>query len=294
LFFIDSHCHINSEQLREDAPGVVRRAAAVGVKRLLAAGSDIENSAEAVELAHVYANDGVYAAVGVHPHDSKILAGSGGVSLPEELLRLANDPRAAAIGETGLDYYYEHSPRGVQRDSFRLHIAWAAKTSKPLVIHIREAAEPQEKASSAHSDHDAAQNAAMEDALKLLREAAEGGKKLPPLLFHCYAGGLEYLDAMRELDAYLSIAGPVTWPKNTELREVAARIPEDRLLCETDAPWLSPVPYRGKRNEPAYVRFVCEAVAKARGLSVDELARVIDANAARLFGWGSVYGESHV
>ncbi|MDR1048873.1 MAG: TatD family hydrolase [Synergistaceae bacterium] len=277
--FIDSHCHLNSEQLREDAPGVVRRAADAGVKRLLVVGSDIESSAEAVKLAHVYEREGVYAAVGVHPHDSKILRGT---ALPEELLKLADDPRVAAIGETGLDYYYEHSPRGVQQDAFRLHIAWAARIGKPLVIHVRDALP---------DDDGAAKNTAMEDALKILKETAE---ESPPLLFHCYAGGLEYLDAMRELDAYLSVGGPVTWPKNEALRETAAKIPENRLLCETDSPWLAPKPYRGKVNEPAYVRFVYETVAEARGISADALARALDANASRLFGWGSVYGEPHV
>jgi TatD DNase family protein len=128
----------------------------------------------------------------------------------------------------------------------------------------------------------------MEDALALLRETTRAKF---PLMFHCYSGGLQYLDSMRELDAYLSVAGPVTWPKNGELRETAAKIPEDRLLCETDAPWLSPVPRRGERNEPAYVRFVYEAVAGTRGVSVDELTRAVDANASRLFGWGSVLEE---
>jgi TatD DNase family protein len=274
LLLPDAHCHINSEQLRRDAPGVIRRAAGAGVKRLLVAGSDLTTSAEAVELAHVYESDGVYAAVGVHPHDSKFLAGA---ALPEKLLRLADGPRVAAIGETGLDYYYDHSPRDVQRNSFRLHIAWAERIGKPLVIHVR----------NAQPDPGTAKNIAMEDALCLLKET--DGRKFP-LLFHCYAGGLEYLSAMKELDAYLSIGGPVTWPKNEELREVASRIPENRLLCETDSPWLTPLPFRGKRNEPAYVRFVYETIAEARGLSVDGLARITDANASRLFGWEPLYG----
>jgi TatD DNase family protein len=283
LFLIDAHCHINSEQLRKDAAGVVRRAADAGVKRLLVAGSDPATSAEAVELARAYERESVYAAVGVHPHDAKILTGAistgaapTGIALPETLLRLADDPRVAAIGETGLDYHYDHSPRSVQKDAFRLHIAWAGRTGKPLVIHVRDSLPA---------------SGAMNDALDLLKEAEE---RTFPLLFHCYAGGLEYLNAMKELDAYLSIGGPVTWPKNEELREVASRIPEQRLLCETDSPWLTPLPFRGKRNEPAYVRFVYEAIAEARGLSADDLARVVDANAARLFGWGSVYGEPHV
>jgi TatD DNase family protein len=266
LFFVDSHCHINSEPLRADAPGVVRRAAEAGVGRILVAGSDPATSAEAVELAHVYRNEGLFAAVGVHPHDAKMLNGAD--ELPESLLRLADDPRVAAIGETGLDYHYDHSPRDAQKASFRLHIAWAAKVGKPLVVHVREA---------------------MEDALAILRNTPE----TVPLLFHCYAGGLEHLDAMRGLDAYLSLGGPVTWAKNAETRKTAAQIPENRLLCETDAPWLTPEPHRGKLNEPAYVRFVYERIAAERGLSVsgdaDALARAVDANAARLFGWTPLY-----
>jgi TatD DNase family protein len=268
MFLVDSHCHINSEPLRADAPGVVRRAAEAGVGRVLVAGSDPATSAEAVELARVYRNEGLFAAVGVHPHDAKLLNGAN--ELPEDLLRLADDPRVAAIGETGLDYHYDHSPRDAQRASFRLHIDWAARVGKPLVVHVRDALPARE---------------ATEDALSILRDAA----KSVPLLFHCYAGGLEYLDAMRDLDAYLSLGGPVTWPKNGELRETAARIPENRLLCETDSPWLTPAPHRGRVNEPAYVRLVYEAIAAERGLSADALARALDANAARLFGWTPLY-----
>jgi TatD DNase family protein len=268
MFFIDTHCHVNSDQLRTEASVVVRRAREAGVGRMLLVGCDLVNSAEAINLAHTHEKEGVYAAVGVHPHDSKTVSNE----LPEELLKLADDPRAVAVGETGLDYYYDHSPRGVQQRVFRMHIEWAAKIGKPLVIHMRD---------RDHGD-------AMSDALKILEELSSIVSKIP-LVFHCYAGGLGYLNAMRDLDAYLSIGGPVTWPKNDELREVAARIPENRLLCETDAPWLTPKPYRGKLNEPAYVRFVYEEAAKSRGVSVEEMARVLDANAARLFRWGSLY-----
>jgi TatD DNase family protein len=263
LWFIDTHCHINSDSLKTDVSAVVSRARDVGVGYMLAVGSDLATSTEAVALAHAYEREGVYAAVGVHPHDSKTVAGG----FPEELPKLAEDPRVVAIGETGLDYHYDHSPRDVQKIVFRRHVEWALETGKPLVIHVREA---------------------MADALKLLEEGPFDASKIP-LVFHCYAGGLQYLSAMKDLDAYLSIGGPVTWPKSGELREVASRIPEDRLFCETDSPWLTPAPYRGKRNEPAYVRFVYEEIAKSRGVSVDDLAKIIDANAARLFGWPSLY-----
>ena len=262
MFFIDSHCHINSDQLRADAENIIRRAADIGVKRILTVGSDVPDSFEAVRLAHIYEKEGVFAAVGVHPHDAKTVA----EGLPEALLKLAEDPRVVAIGETGLDYYYDHSPREVQRDVFRMHIEWARQAKKPLVIHVRDA---------------------MEEALEVLRNVPFDVSKNLNILFHCYAGGLECLSAMKELDATLSLGGPVTWPKNEELRKVAMSIPEDRLLCETDAPWLTPKPYRGKLNEPAYVRYVYDAVAEARGISVEALARITAENAERLFAWGT-------
>ncbi|MDR1376417.1 MAG: TatD family hydrolase [Synergistaceae bacterium] len=259
MFFIDTHCHINSDQLRKDASAVVSRARGAGVGYMLTVGSDLATSMEAAALSRAYEREGVYAAVGVHPHDSKTVPRE----IPEALRKLAEDPRVVAVGETGLDYYYDHSPRDVQQNVFRRHVEWAFNINKPLVIHVRDA---------------------MADALKLLEGMPFDVSKMP-LVFHCYAGGLEYLDAMKDLDAYLSIGGPVTWPKNEELREVASRVPEDRLFCETDSPWLTPRPYRGKLNEPAYVRFVYEEIAKSRGVSVDALARIVDANAARLFGW---------
>jgi TatD DNase family protein len=264
LFFIDTHCHINSDQLRADGASFVGRAGEAGVAHILVAGSDLATSLEAVELAHTYELQGVYAAVGVHPHDAKTVEGG----LPEELLNLARDSRVVAIGETGLDYYYDHSPRNVQQSVFLMHLKWAAEINKPLVLHVRDA---------------------MPDILELLGGGNSSLSSKIPLIFHCYAGGLEYLSAMRDLDAYLSLGGPVTWPKNDALRLVAARIPENRLLCETDSPWLTPKPHRGKLNEPAYVRLVYEEIAKARDLSVERLARIVDENAARLFGWGILH-----
>jgi TatD DNase family protein len=262
LFFIDTHCHINSDQLRAEGAALVQRAGESGVARILVVGADLATSLEAVELAHAYEPQGVYAAVGVHPHDAKTVE----KGLPEELLNLARDPRVVAIGETGLDYHYDHSPRQTQQKVFLMHLEWAMNVKKPLVIHVRDA---------------------MPDMLELLEKTPAASKM--PLIFHCYSGGLEYLSAMRDLDAYLSLGGPVTWPKNDELRAVAARIPEDRLLCETDAPWLTPKPHRGKLNEPAYVHFVYEEIARSRELSVEGLARIVDENAASLFGWGTLH-----
>lgn len=266
MFFLDTHCHINSDQLRGDAEGIVRRASNAGIRRILIAGSDLSDSLEAIALARTYASDGVFAAVGVHPHDSRTVRDG----LPEELTRLPEEfsRHVVAIGEAGLDYYYDHSPRDVQREVFRMHIEWAHRIGKPLVIHVRDA---------------------MEDALAVLRDMPFDAAREMKLLFHCYAGGLEYLDAMKGLDAYISVGGPVTWEKSVELREVVALIPENRLLCETDAPWLAPKPYRGKLNEPAYVRFVYETIAAVRGVTLDELTKAVDANADRFFEWGRVH-----
>ena len=266
MLFIDAHCHINSKQLRKDAASVVNRAARAGVGRMLTVGDDLPHSVEAVELADLYGDRGVYAAAGIHPHNAATAADG----LPDELLKLAENKSVAAIGETGLDYYYDHSPRDVQRNVFRMHIDWALKVRKPLVVHVRNA------------DRD---SLAMDDALSVLNSFPEK----PELMFHCYAGGLPYLEAMKKLDAYISIAGPVTWPGNGELRAVASAVPQERLLCETDSPYLSPQPHRGKINEPAYVRFVYETIAKERGIALEELSRIVDGNAACLFGWKALY-----
>lgn len=234
---------------------------------MLTVGSNLSTSLEAVKLAEMYRDDGVYATAGIHPHEA-VTAADG---LPGELLKLAEARGVVAIGETGLDYYYNHSPRGVQRDVFRMHVDWALKTNKPLVVHVRNA------------DSD---TQAMDDALAILESMP---KKLE-LMFHCYAGGLRYIDAMEKLDAYISIAGPVTWSKSDELRAVASAVTEERILCETDSPWLAPQPNRGKLNEPAYVRFVYETIAEERGLALDDFVRVVDANAANFFGWKPLYG----
>ena len=262
---IDSHCHLNSDELREDADALVRRAAEAGVGRMVVVGCDLEDSREAVEMAHRYAANGVYAAVGVHPHEASRCADG----LPEALLALAADERVVALGEAGLDYYYDHSPREVQRSVFAMHVDWAARVRKPLVLHVRDA---------------------MDDALSLLEglePEVRGGLKL---LFHCYAGGLGCLDRVLALGAWCALGGAVTWARSDALREVAARIPSDRLLLETDCPWMAPKPFRGKLNEPSYVRYVYEAVAAARGVALEMLAGQVEDNACTFFGWG----RSHV
>lgn len=259
---IDSHCHLNSDELRANADALVRRAVESGVGRMLVVGCDLENSREAVAMAHRFQENGVFAAVGVHPHEATRFSGG----LPEPILDLVSDERVVAIGETGLDYYYDHSPRDVQRDVFAMHLDWAVRSKKPLVLHVRDA---------------------MDDVLSILNGLEAEKRSDLKLLFHCYSGGLEYLDAVLELGAWCALGGAVTWDRNDRLREVVARIPEDRLLFETDCPWMAPKPFRGRLNEPSYVRLVYETVAAVRGVGPAALAARIERNADAFFGWGA-------
>ena len=231
---------------------------------MLVVGCDLENSKEAVELAERFSYAGVYASVGVHPHEASHYSGG----LPDALLRAADSPHVVAIGEAGLDYYYNHSPHDVQKEVFKMQVDWAYRIGKPLILHVRDA---------------------MDDVLSILRSYPEKVLNSLKMVFHCYSGGLDYLDEVLSLGAGCSIGGPVTWKKSEELRKTLAAIPEDRLLLETDCPWLTPAPFRGKLNEPSYVKYVYETAAYVRGLQLEALARIVDANAAELFGWRKIY-----
>ena len=269
---IDSHCHINSEELRADAEALVLRAAGAGVGRILLVGCDLENSLEAVQMAHRFADRGAWACTGIHPHEASRFADG----LPDALLELAGDDRVCALGEMGLDYYYDLSPHEVQREVFRRQLEWAAEADMPVVLHVREAR--QEEGSGG----------AMEDALAILGDFP--GLRL---LFHCYSGGLKYLDEVLSRGALCALGGAATWKGrgSDALREVLQRVPEDRLLLETDCPWMAPAPFRGKLNEPSWVARVYETAAQVRGVSVDVLARQVAHTAARFFNWGE---EDHV
>lgn len=264
MIYIDTHCHVNSEQLRNDTPHIFIRAAEAGVQRMLLVGFDLSSSLEAVKMAKDYASFGAYASIGIHPHDAK----TAQEGLPRTFHQLLEEERVVAVGETGLDYYYDHSPRDIQRAVFRMHIELALCTQKPLIVHVREA---------------------WEDTIEILLGLAPEKKENLRILFHCYSGGIRYLEAAQSLNAYISLAGPVTWSKSEEVREVAKLIPSERLLLETDSPWLAPKPYRGKLNEPAYVGQIYETVASVRGVTLETLAQIVNTNAAYLFKWGSLY-----
>jgi len=253
---VDSHAHLDFEDFRGDIDGVVDRAAAAGVGRIVAVGlwrapGDFGN---ALELART--RPGVFAAtVGIHPHE----CGQVPEADWEESARLAADPAVVAVGETGLDYHYDLSPRDVQRESFRRSIGIARAVAKPLVVHVREA-DP--------------------DCAAILREdglPAAGG------VIHCFTGDWAAARTYLDLGLYISVAGIVTFKTAEAIRDAVRRIPRERLLVETDSPFLAPVPFRGKRNEPAHVAHVASRVAELWGATPEEVASVTTANVRRLF-----------
>lgn len=250
--FFDTHCHLNDEAYRKDREEVIIRAGRQGVKMMLVAGYDLASSLCAVELARKY--QGIYAAVGIHPHD----AAGYNPAVEKELENLLGEEKVVAVGETGLDYHYDHSPRNCQQEVFRRHLAIAQKAGLPVVIHNREA----------HSD-----------LLRLLREAGDQHRGV----LHCYSGSANMLQEFLPLGLFVSIGGPVTFRNARKMPQVVKSIPGDRLLLETDAPYLAPHPYRGKRNEPGYLVQTARRVAELRGVSIKDLAALTGENACRCF-----------
>jgi len=257
--WIDSHCHITADEFREDRDQVLERAAEAGVDTVIAigAGYGLEHNERALELA---ARDPrLFATVGVHPHDADQLDDEGWKRLRQWIGR----PRVVAVGECGLDYYYMNSARETQREVFAQQVALAREIDLPVVIHVRDRGED-----------------AYRDLMAIWKR--EGGDQLAGLL-HCYSHDLSFARRAVEGGFYVSFSGILTFKRAGELREVAAALPGDRLLVETDAPLLAPEGFRGKRNEPAHVRLVGEALAEARGRSTEEVARETAENTRRLF-----------
>lgn len=260
---VDTHAHLQWPSLLTDLDGVLARAAHVGVSRILTLGTQPDSCRRAIELAE--AHSAVFAAVGLHPGD---LPGDLDAAMAEVSAMLAH-PRVVAIGETGLDYYHaDNPPREAQIASFTQHLELAAQAGKPVCVHNREATA---------------------DVMGLL--AGFAGRVVAVL--HCFTGDLQTARAGVEMGCYISFAGNATYPKLRELLQVAAEVPPERLLVETDAPFLAPQARRGRRNEPAHIVETYDAVAVARGMSRDELGRLVSANARRLFGWAVVpaHGE---
>jgi TatD DNase family protein len=253
----DSHCHLDFDSFGDDFADVLARARAEGVVRIatIGAGRDVSSAAAAVRLAEEHA-EWIVATVGVHPHDA---VHATDVTV-EELAALAVSPHVVAIGEIGLDYHYDHSPRDIQRNAFRRFIAMGRELKKPIIVHTRNAAE---------------------DTLTILREerAVDVGG-----IIHCFSEDAAFASAALDLGFVSSFSGIVTFKNAVAIRDAALRQPADALLIETDAPFLAPVPFRGKRNEPAYIAHTARFLAELRGESFDDLCARTTANACRVFG----------
>jgi TatD DNase family protein len=253
VHLIDTHAHLNNAAYDADREEVIRRAREAGVHLIVNIGYDVATTRLAVEVAETY--EGLYATAGLHPHDAR----SCDASLVSELRALAAHPAVVAIGETGLDFCRDLSPRDRQVDAFRRLIALAHELSLPLVVHDRDA---------------------HEEVLTILEE--EGAARVGGVL-HCYSAGTNYLEQALALGFAIGIDGPVTYTNAEDLRQVAAAAPLDRLLLETDCPWLTPKPRGRQRNEPAFLTDVAERIAEVRGMALGDLASATVANASHTF-----------
>lgn len=253
---IDTHCHLEMKQFDEDRDQMISRAREAGLEALITIGSDYQSNRDALGLAHLY--DFVYASVGIHPHEAKDF----NEDIHDQLKKWTRDEKVVAVGETGLDYYYDNSPREVQKEVFARHLGLAAETGLPAVIHSRDA---------------------KEDTMAILRDSG-----ITRGVLHCFSGDGDMAEKAMMMGLHISFAGPVTFKKAAALREVVKLIPDDYLLIETDAPYLTPVPHRGKRNESSYIVHTARAIAQLRGVGIDDIARLTTLNAKRLFNIGSI------
>ncbi len=251
---VDSHCHLDFPDFAEERAAIVARALAAGIGRMVTISTRVKKFLQMLEIAESF--DEVYCSVGTHPHNA---AEELDVTR-EALARLSAHRKVVAIGEAGLDYFYDHAPRDAQAQGFRTHIAAARETGLPLVIHARDA------------DSDVAD--ILED---------ETGKGAFPFVLHCFSSGRRLAEIGVALGGYVSFSGIVTFKNSDELRAIAADVPHDRLLVETDAPYLAPVPFRGKRNEPAYVAHTAKVLAETIGVSEADIAAITTHNFFRLF-----------
>lgn len=251
---VDSHCHLDFPEYAGKVGDVLARARAAGVGVCVSIGTELKRFPGVKAVAEAHAN--VWCSVGVHPHESEKEL------LDDEaaLIREAAHPKVVGIGETGLDYYYEHSPRQPQQANFRSHIAAARQTGLPVIVHTRDADD---------------------DTIAILRD--EMGKGVFTGLIHCFTGTQKLADAALEMGLSISVSGIATFKNSNALRDVIKSVPLNRLLVETDAPYLAPVPYRGKTNEPAFVVHTAKMLAELKGVTPEELARITTENFFRLF-----------
>ena len=270
----DTHCHLDFDKFEEDRKAVLARALEAGVHRILIPALDYESSLAAIKLAesHPY----VYAAVGFHPTDLDKFS----KQTFEETKGLASHPKVVAIGEIGIDYYWvkEREERAFQLEALQMQLAWAASIQKPVVIHMRE-------------EEDAWFAQASVDLIRILSEwHRELEAKHHPLaekpgVLHSYNGNLDTAQKAISLNFYIGVTGPVTYKNAEEKRRIISQLPLERLLIETDAPFLTPVPHRGKRNEPAFVSYIADKIAEIHRTTREQVAQITAKNAANLFGW---------
>lgn len=249
--YIDTHCHLNFEAFSKDYDQVIERAMNAGVKKMILPGSNFKTSKKATEIAKKYPN--IYAAVGLHAIHVK----------DEDFIldfeKLARDKNVVAIGETGMDYYYDRTTSDVQKELLEKHIKLAKMVNKPLIIHCRDA---------------------YEDLLAVLI----ADKNLPKCVMHCYLGNWDYAQVLLEMGFYFSFTGIITFTKDRELLNAIKNIPLDRIMIETDSPWLTPEPHRGKQNEPAFVVEVAHKIAEIKNISLEEVEAITTQNAENFFG----------
>jgi TatD DNase family protein len=252
---VDSHCHLDFSEFDEDRDDVVSRAKAAGIGYMVTICTHMTKFDGVHAVANAYNN--MSCTVGVHPHNA---GEEGGLASVEALTKYAQMPKVIGIGETGLDYFYEHSPREAQQSSFRAHIDASRDTGLPIIIHTREA------------DN---------DTVEILRDEYKKGRFSG--LIHCFSGGAELAEAVLEMGFYISISGIVTFKSAQSLRDTVEGVPLNRILVETDAPYLAPIPMRGRRNEPAFTAHTAQVVADIKGVESDKLAQVTTDNFFRLF-----------
>ncbi len=252
---IDSHVHLDDPKFDYDREDLIKKLPEHGISRVYNIGADMESSIASVQLADKY--DCVRAVIGVHPHSAKTYDNE----VESQLIELAKNENVRAIGEIGLDYYYDNSPRDVQVEVFERQIELAHKLGLPIVIHSRSASQ---------------------ETFDIIKGAL---KKYPDLKFliHCFSQSVEMMQEYVKIGCYIALGGVVTFKNSKEPKKVAEEVPLDKLLLETDCPYLAPVPMRGKRNEPYYIKYVAEEIAKIRNISVDELVEATDANTRRFY-----------
>lgn len=251
---VDSHCHLDFPDFEGEVDAVVARAAEAGIDYMVTICTHVTKFEQVLAVASGFGN--MWCTVGIHPHN----AGTEPETSAETLIALADNPKVIGLGETGLDFFYDHSARDAQETAFRAHISAARETGLPLIIHTRDADD---------------------DMIRILRD--EHAKGTFPGLIHCFSSGRTLAEAALELGLYISVSGIVTFKKADELRETVETVPVERILVETDSPYLAPVPHRGKRNEPAFTAHTAEAVAALKGMTPDQLAEATTDNFFRLF-----------